>query len=265
LEVFPLENLLLKSEKGSVPWIWLVGIVVVLAIGATAIQFIPKPVAPAPIQVVARAKVPQLPPAAPAESQAVSQEVVEEAASAEEDPVPTQDSEDSLEPLSATAGSDAQAAEPEANTPPLAGQRDVAAGGVLSEEDVRDASPSAALADQKVAAVTARPAESAALVAVPAKAFVPDKDFADVVQRPKSPFAIQMGLFRTKAYADGLLTRLHQLGYAPYIQEFSDTRKGLLYAVRAGSYDTRAQAAAAAAVFKDKEKMAAIAVPTESF
>jgi hypothetical protein len=264
LEVFPLENLLLKSEKGSVPWIWLIGIVVVLAIGATAIQFIPKPVAPAPTQVVARAKVPQLPPAAPAESKAVSQEVVKEAASAEEDPVPTQDSEDSPEPLSATAGSDAQAAESEANTPPLAGQRDAAAGGVLSEEDVRDASPSAALADQKVA-ITAKPAESAASVAIPAKAFVPDKDFADVVQRPMSPFAIQMGLFRTKSYADGLLTRLHQLGYAPYIQEFSDTRKGLLYAVRAGAYDTRAQAAAAAAVFKDKEKMAAIAVPTESF
>jgi len=259
-----LKNLLLKSEKGSVPWIWLIGIVVVLAIGATAIQFIPKPVSPAPTQVVARAKVPQLPPSAPAESQAVSQEVDEEAAPAEEDPLPSQDSEDPLEQHSAMVESDAQAAESAANTPPAAGPRDTAAGAVLSEEDVRDASPSAALADQKTA-LTGMPAESDATVAVPAKASAPDKDFADVVQRPRSPFAIQMGLFRTKAYADGLLTRLHQLGYAPYIQEFSDTRKGLLYAVRAGSYDTRAQAAAAAAVFKDKEKMAAIAVPTESF
>jgi cell division protein FtsN len=208
--------------------------------------------------------VPQLPPPAPAESQAVSQEAVEEAATAEEDPVPSQDSDDPLEPHSAMAGSDVQAAESAATTPPMSDPRDTAAGGVLSEEDVRDASPLAALTDQK-AALTARPVENAAPVAVPAKAFAPDKGFGDAVQRPKSPFAIQMGLFRTKAYADGLLTRLHQLGYASYIQEFSDTRKGLLYAVRAGSYDTRAQAAAAAAVFKDKEKMAAIAVPTESF
>lgn len=72
---------------------------------------------------------------------------------------------------------------------------------------------------------------------------------------PQTPYAVQIGAFRNKAYAVELVAKLAQKGYEPYIFEITGANQKLWYAVRFGHFETRDQAVQALYEFKEKENM----------
>jgi cell division septation protein DedD len=73
-----------------------------------------------------------------------------------------------------------------------------------------------------------------------------------------APFTIQVGAFRNKENAHGVLQNLNRLGYHPFILIVTLEDKGELYMVRFGAFDTLNDANAALADFVKKENMTAV-------
>jgi cell division septation protein DedD len=73
-----------------------------------------------------------------------------------------------------------------------------------------------------------------------------------------APFTIQVGAFRNKENAHGVLQNLNRLGYHPFILTVALEDKGELYMVRFGAFDTVDDANAALADFMKRENMTAV-------
>lgn len=129
-----------------------------------------------------------------------------------------------------------------------------------------DAPPGAAsestddLVETKVTAVVAAKAPE-----TPAAQDRPEPTGAATTPENEALFTVQVGAFRTKAYADAQLEKLKGLGYPAYIFEVMDKKQQPLYLVCFGRFQTLAMAADTIAAFKEKEKMPAVVARPESW
>jgi cell division septation protein DedD len=94
-------------------------------------------------------------------------------------------------------------------------------------------------------------------VKTPAKA-PPPQPSAPAKAEPVAPkaepsFTIQVGAFKDRATADGVVTRLKGKGFAAYILSPDGSDPGL-FVVRVGHYAARADAERAEARLRDQEK-----------
>ena len=83
------------------------------------------------------------------------------------------------------------------------------------------------------------------------------------VEQPQSKpqgFAVQVGAYRNKAYAETQLADMQQRGYDAYIYEVADAQQRSFYMVRFGEFATREGAAQAVIDFKEQEEMTAVIV-----
>jgi DedD protein len=98
---------------------------------------------------------------------------------------------------------------------------------------------------------------SEAAVKTPAKAAPPQPAAAakaeSVAPRAEPSFTIQVGAFKDRATADGVVTRLKGKGFAAYILSPDGSDPGL-FVVRVGHYAARADAERAEARLRDQEK-----------
>ena len=74
------------------------------------------------------------------------------------------------------------------------------------------------------------------------------------------PFSVQVGVYHGKGNADKMASSLKALGYASFIHESQDKRQRPLYKVCFGRFESKREAAQAAATFKEKEEQPALIV-----
>ncbi|MDY6822266.1 MAG: SPOR domain-containing protein [Thermodesulfobacteriota bacterium] len=74
----------------------------------------------------------------------------------------------------------------------------------------------------------------------------------------RSPFSVQVGVFKVRENALAMLRELEGKGYEPYIFQTIGDEGGKLFAVRIGDYDDVKDAYAAVTHFKSKEKKPAV-------
>ncbi len=72
-----------------------------------------------------------------------------------------------------------------------------------------------------------------------------------------TPFAIQVGAYLTKTYADRTVSQLMEKGYDAYIIQRIDKKQRLWYLVRFGHFQDRVAASQVLTTFKDQEHMEA--------
>ena len=82
---------------------------------------------------------------------------------------------------------------------------------------------------------------------------VPPPQPAAAAKTLEPSFTIQVGAFKDKATADGVVTRLKSKGFAAYILSPDGSDPGL-FVVRVGHYSARADAERAEARLRDQEK-----------
>ncbi len=75
--------------------------------------------------------------------------------------------------------------------------------------------------------------------------------------QPPAPYAIQVGAFRNKTYAEQTAEQLKDKGYDSYIFETKGKNGRPWYLVRFGHFQDRPAAAKALTIFKDQEQMTA--------
>lgn len=73
-----------------------------------------------------------------------------------------------------------------------------------------------------------------------------------------SQFAIQVGAYRNKKYAENAVARLSRKGYEPYIFKDTDAKSRTWHMVRFGHFPTRQAARWALGAYQDKEQKKAI-------
>lgn len=78
------------------------------------------------------------------------------------------------------------------------------------------------------------------------------------------PFSIQVGAFRTKAYADQRMLDLSNKGYDSFVSVTTNAKQQTLYLVRVGHFENRQKALDGLAALKEKEKTVGIVVNTGS-
>jgi cell division septation protein DedD len=101
--------------------------------------------------------------------------------------------------------------------------------------------------------------ESPAPAAIEAAAVVaPLQKISSAAPAHTAPFTIQVGAFRNKENAHGVLQNLNQRGYHPFILTVILEDKGDLHMVRFGAFDSLDDANAALADFVKKENMTAV-------
>lgn len=76
----------------------------------------------------------------------------------------------------------------------------------------------------------------------------------------QKPFSVQVGVYHGKGNADKMASGLKALGYASFIHESQDKRQRPLYKVCFGRFESKREAAQAAATFKEKEEQPALIV-----
>jgi DedD protein len=113
------------------------------------------------------------------------------------------------------------------------------------------ASEKAAPASEKSGTETGARPEPA--VKTPAKAPAPQPVAEPIAPRAEPSFTIQVGAFKDRATADGVVTRLKSKGFAAYILSPDGSDPGL-FVVRVGHYAARADAERAEARLRDQEK-----------
>ena len=239
-------------------WVELIILIVVIVLAVVAIQFFPRPPAPAPPPAVVRVKIPPMPvpkadpipqmPQPPAtESEVIASLLNDDQVPA---PIPAGDPE-AAPPGQAPTGQalteDAQIghatpSDKAATTVEKPGPEDLS----VNEEQSVTVDPTGD-ADVEEAAPTADMP-----VAKPSP--------AGTVTENETRFTIQVGAYRTKAYAENNAAELKRLGYPSLIVKLMDENVKLLYLVRFGRFQTREEAVAAADAFKEKEKIPAVVV-----
>jgi len=134
-------------------------------------------------------------------------------------------------------------------TPPAPEKADVA-----SEQEAPAASePAKDVAETAETTVVAAEAPE-----TPAAQEPPQPTVAATAPQNEALYTIQVGAFRTKAYANAQLDKLKGLGYPAYIFEVKDNKQQALYLVCFGDFQTLTEAGGAVAAFKEKEKMQAV-------
>lgn len=93
-----------------------------------------------------------------------------------------------------------------------------------------------------------------------------DRSEASQTEQPREAtdaeqgYAIQVGAYRNKVYADTQVNTLKQRGYDAYIYKVTDAQQRSFYMVRFGDFATRQTAAEAVVDFRDKENIEAVIV-----
>ena len=279
-EVEVLKHTASQKMRGSIPWGWLVTIVILAAAVGLAIVFFPKPAAKTPPPAVVRAKVPVMAPVtAPT-------------------PAPTTEQQQSA-PEKALQTDGNATGSPEALTTGQEKTAENAAAQSTTATDDQTRTTQMAVADRKEppqstvappdpsktssapAPATAKPMETASKTMVKSAqtdsapitkqtetAESDQKEAAKepepkAVEQPKPKpqgFAIQVGAYRNKAYAETQLAEMQQRGYDAYIYKVTDAQQRSFYMVRFGAFATREAAAEAVTDFKEQEEMAAVIV-----
>jgi cell division septation protein DedD len=88
----------------------------------------------------------------------------------------------------------------------------------------------------------------------------PEKTSAEPTLPTPKGYAIQVGAYRNREYADTQVTELQKRGYVSYIYEVTDAQQRSFFLVRFGQFATREAAAESVAEFMEKEKMTAVIV-----
>gem|GEM_PF-1415120 len=272
------------NQNGSIPLKWLGGFLVFIGLIAAAVQFLPGRAAPVPARTVVRGKIPAPPVALPAGAPARAEDTaasdsgiqVREQAAAPEEKTDLDDlrlSGGRADPTTSAEG----AVWPEVKTPASAQTAASVQGTPTGQIDPQAQDRQPGMASMQTAAgppvvETALPTEvrapkdvsagaeksTAAALTEPAAAAAPKIDLSGVVPAVQALFTIQVGAYRTKAYADEWFERLQKAGYAPFIFEVQDARKVAFFTVRIGQFASRESAMQAVHDFRKKEKVPAV-------
>lgn len=260
---------LVKNERGMASWVWLVVLVIVLAGAILMLKLSSPPPAPEPSPVVARGKIQPMPaPNQADQAEAPQKDVTEEVAlqSIKNDDTaspavaerPGQapeltESNAALSPAAKTAVEDAQAV--------MAASADET-GKPPSNAAVAEAPENAPPPDQ--------PAPSAEAEAgsdhegVEARGAADKDDHPETRGERKTSFAVQVGAFHNKRFAENMTSHLKGLGYPAFIFEGMNKNGQPLYQVRFGDFPSRDTAARSAVVFREKEKTPVLVVVSKS-
>jgi cell division septation protein DedD len=137
---------------------------------------------------------------------------------------------------------------------PPAGPAEVTAGSVPEQQQIAMNAPAPSAAVTPVSRM-----ESSAPASIEAAPVVaPIQKISSPAPARTAPFTIQVGAFRNKENAQGVLQNLNRLGYHPFILTVPLEDKGELYMVRFGAFDTVDDANAALADFMKRENMTAV-------
>lgn len=216
---------LVISDRGSVWWGWLVVLIIVIVGAFAAMKLLPRASSPESSRVVARGKIPSIP--APKSLSQAKVPQIPAAVGTEPAPLKHDDA-----PSSA---SDVQSS----RTP------------IPSESDD--------FPDTFQTELTQASEKSDAHPSI-----VSDDETPEVDPEKKAPFAIQVGAYHNRVFAENMTSKLKGLGYPAFIFELKKRDKRSLYMVRFGRFGSRAAATRSAADFKEKEKMPALVVISKS-
>jgi cell division septation protein DedD len=226
---------LVKSERGVVAWGWLVVLIIVLCGAFVTLKLLPHAPAPEPSAVVARGKIQPM----PAPTQAEQDEVPQKTATEGVAPLPMKYDE---APSSAVIAQSSQAPEP------------------TEPGDSMDTSQQAfqqTSSSEDAAEVDTGTAEAVAAQGVANNDSQPDAG-------KSTPFAIQVGAFRKKGFAENMTSQLKELGYPAFIFEMMNKERQPLYLVRFGHFSSRDVAASSAVAFREKEQMPVLVVVSKA-
>jgi cell division septation protein DedD len=277
-----LKNSIAEWDSGSLLWGIIIALVVLIAAVAAAVKFLPRPMTPEPAPVVARAKVPQMPPPTtvgappgqePATSATAAAEIKSANANATASPAvpPTGDKIKTVdlrktdnEPASPATTLEAQ--KPGPSAPAIIGN-EVKAPSIPAAAQATKIESSATPQPISATAGAAKSEPAAAKASTKSKATEEkkkEKNAAQIDLDKLAPFSIQVGAFRSKANADEIIAQLTQKGYAPFIFQVTDAQQRSFYMVRFGHFGTRDKAAQALTDFMRKQKRSAVIVRSES-
>lgn len=298
VEVETLKHLSPPTMRGSIPWGWLLAIVIIAVIAALAVVFFPKPTAKAPPPAVVRAKVPQMAPEpAPRPDQAavgeqrqpmrdeatetdadattlqesdstLQQETAPSPAAATGSPVAASDQSDSRETQTpeqtttspATVVSVVQTSDNSASATPQTPSKTTVSSPTDTPGDTSTPSPTSAKAQDAKAQDTPQESESAASTVAQVRAETPRTNQAREEMVVPKGYAIQVGAYRNKTYAEAQMEELNERGYNAHIYEVTDAQQRSFYMVRFGNFAKRQRAAETVADFRKKEKIEAVIV-----
>lgn len=271
-----------QKMRGSIPWGWLVTIVILAAAVGLAIFFFPKPAAKTPPPAVVRAKVPVMAPvtAPTPEPTTEPQQLTPEkalrtdgnATGSPETLTTAQEKTAESAVAQSTTATDDQTKTAETA---MAGQKEPTQSTVTPADPPKASSPPAPVAVKPIETASRTPAKSEQADADSAPSITqPETTGNDQKEAEKTPepkaieqpqpkpqgFAIQVGAYRNKAYAETQLADMQQRGYDAYIYEVADAQQRSFYMVRFGEFTTREAAAEAVIDFKGQEEMTAVIV-----
>ena len=123
------------------------------------------------------------------------------------------------------------------------------------QQDVAQAEPDQASAAQTLSDESTEPADADTTQAPPAPEQAPQPKSK---QLDTKPYAIQVGAYRNKQYAEGAAAELARKGYESYIVEVADSKARPWYIVRFGHFANRKEAQAFLTAYQHKEKKQAI-------
>jgi cell division protein FtsN len=139
--------------------------------------------------------------------------------------------------------------------PETAPQQAAAPPAEQQQQDVAQAEPDQASATQTLSDESTKPADADMTPAPPAPEQTPQPK---PKQLDSKPYAIQVGAYRNKQYAQVAVAELANKGYESYIVEVADSKARPWYIVRFGHFANRKEAQAFLAAYQHKEKKQAI-------
>lgn len=244
----------LQNDRGAIAWGWLL-VLLVVAVAAAAAVYLYRPpmVSDAPPAVV-RGRIPPMTASAlpPPESEAkAAPETGGGGLTADNQ------GQDELPPAAkhTAAGTVGPVTASEPASSAAAGESDA-----TGPSSAPDAVPAATPDTDTPAAVSAgsvRP--DADVAAAPSSQTIDGAGASSRESEP--PYRVQTGAFRNRKHADTQAAELAWRGYPPHIVSLTTT-DGILYLVCFGRFQTRSDAARAAAAFTDKESLPAVVVRT---
>ena len=239
---------LVKSERGMVSWGWLVVLIIVLVGAVVTLRMLPRTPATEPSAVVARGKIQPM----PAPTQTVQNEVPQKTATEDVALLPIKSGEAPSPAVDVQSG---QAPEPVESNDSIKTRMPVSNEIEPNTLENAPSSEKATSSSEDTADVDNETGQ-----AMEAQGLASDNGQPEPVAEKNTPFAIQVGAFHNKGFAENMTSQLKERGYPAFIFEVMNKDRKPFYLVRFGQFSSRDVAARSAVAFREKEKMPVLVV-----